>query len=419
MDVYSLGQTLRQAREARDLSLQDAFGKTRIPSAILETFEQGVFALPELSVVQTRGMLANYVSFLGLDAEQFLAHLSDAQSGGKRGRRGNPTPSRRPSPTQSRRPDPTETRRPASQTRLQREPLIPQSESRPPSISSRNRRGQRASNTLNLLVIIALTVAALAVIVVILVELLGQPPRPGVDDSVAGIELGQLPPTETFTVAPTITYVITPTLAPRSQQDYQGEPVLVTVDFEQRAWVRVVVDGAELFSGLVRPEELTLEYRAINEMVLTSSNAEALVVTYNGQPQPTYGGRGQEVIVTYRPNNSVTIQTGPGFNPTSEFSETPRVSPTSLAGTLLAEQTPSVTPGPSPTPSNTREPSETPEFSATPPPPPTETATLTPSFTASVTATETETPTATLTSTATAIVPPRVTPVDSTPAKGN
>ena len=79
------------------------------------------------------------------------------------------------------------------------------------------------------------------------------------------------------------------------------------------------MDGAELFTGLIRPGELTLEYRAINEIILSSSNAEALAVTYNGVPQPVYGGRGQAVEILYRPNGSVTVDAGAAVAPTSQF----------------------------------------------------------------------------------------------------
>ncbi|NOG49682.1 MAG: hypothetical protein HND48_09745 [Chloroflexi bacterium] len=55
--------------------MDDARAKTRIPISTLESFEQGAFALSELSPAQIRGMLANYAVFLGLDPEQILAAL--------------------------------------------------------------------------------------------------------------------------------------------------------------------------------------------------------------------------------------------------------------------------------------------------------------------------------------------------------
>lgn len=423
MDAYSLGQMLQQARDSRELSLEDVKAKTRIPTHILEAFEQGLFQLPDLSPVQTRGLLTNYASFLNLDVEQVQDAYADILNPPKRRRR--PEPPQRPA-TESRRP-PTEARRgisentPPDPRRISGEyrRADPNDPNRPATYAARQRRTRRRGNVLNILVILTLAIASVSVIALIVAQLVRQMSENNINDPLLDTTpgLADLPPTSTFTPAPTRIYARTPTLLPRSVQNYQGEPVLVTVEFQQRAWVRVTADSAELFSGLVRPAELVLEYRGINDVVVTSSNAEALVVTYNGQPQPSYGGRGQQVTITFRPNNNISIQTGEGFSPTSEFTATPQDTPIPVAATLLAEQTPSPTDGPSPTPSDTPQPSATTEFTATPTLTPTATATITPTLTPSITPTATETLPPTATPSPTAVVPPRATPVDSTPEK--
>ncbi len=432
MDAYSLGQMLQQARDSRELSLEEVKAKTRIPTHILESFEQGLFQFPDLSPVQIRGLLTNYAGFLNLDTEQVQAAYADILNPPKRRRRperAESTPTRRPTndsqrtPTDMRRPALTNEDRPATDPRrasgeFRRADAVDPN-NRPATFATRQRRTRRRVNILNILVIFTLAVASISVIAVIVFQLFTQAANGSTDDPVLQTTpgLADLPPTSTFTPAPTRVYAQTPTLVPRNAQNYQGEPVLVTVEFEQRAWVRVTADGAELFTGLVGPRELVLEYRGINDVVVTSSNAEALIVTYNGQSQPSYGGRGQEVEITFRPGNNITIQSGEGFNPTSEFSATPQDTQISIAATLLAEQTPSPTPGPSPTPSDTPPPSATLEFTATPTLTPSATATITPTLTPSITPTATETLPPTATPSPTAIVPPRTTPVDSTPEK--
>jgi hypothetical protein len=406
MDSYSLGQLLQQARDSREWSLEDVRAKTRIPTPVLESFEQGVFVLPELSPVQVRGMLTNYAHFLGLDVEQVQAAYADILNPPKR--------RRRPDPTQSTRPT-TEARRPATDPRRAsgeyRRP-DPSEASRPRTPTERPRKPARSANLLNVLVILTLAAASVAVIAVIVSQLINRTISP-IDETLPTLPIGlaDLPPTATFTSIPTRIYVVTPTLAPRSQQNYNGEPVLVTVEFQQRAWVSVSADGAQLYSGLVRPGELTLEYRGINEVVVNSSNAEALIITYNGQPQPSFGERGQAITITFRPANDIQILTGPGFDPTADISATPQNTPLPLAATLLAEQTPSPTFGPSPTLS------PTPAVSPTPSPTATASPTLTPSFTPSDTPTPTATLPPTTTPTPTALVPPQVTPVGATPEK--
>lgn len=427
---------LRQARDEREMTLEDARVKIRIAVPILESFESGMFDIADLSQVQIRGMLANYAAFLSLDAEVMLNHYANSQAITNRRRRGrgpvnDPTASRRPA---------SDPRQPAmgANPRSSAEVRRPQTESRrassaDPSVSQRTdtfgsrreKRTRRGRGFLNLLVIVTLALASFAVIAVIAAELLQRRPDPSIDPgTIPNIDGAvNLPVTLTFTPPPTPTTIRTPTLIARSAQNYQGEPVLVTVDFTQRAWVRMVVDGAELFAGLIRPGELTLEYRAINEIILTSSNAEALAVTYNGVPQSVYGGRGQAVEILYRPNGNVTIDAGVSIPPTSEYSPTPSSTSVQLAATLLAEGTPTATDGPSPTPSATFTASPSPEFSPeptetlAPTEPPTATATLTASMTATETPMPTETATSTNTPLPTAVVPPRVTPVDSTPAK--
>lgn len=436
MDAYSIGQMLRQARDERELTLEDVKAKTRIAVTILDAFEQGNFQVSDLSPVQVRGMLSNYASFLGLEPDTILAYYEESLvAASRRRRRSNVTASA----AQRRQQQQTamDARRSAMDARVPSEVRRPQTDPRRPAgdptnsqrpetfAARREKRTRRGRGILNLLVIITLTVASLAVIAAIVVQLLERNPdpsiAPGVD--VQGNGLAQLPPTFTFTPPPSPTTIRTPTLPPRSAQNYQGEPVLVTVDFLQRAWVRMVVDGAELYAGIVRPGELTLEYRAVNEIILSTSNAEALAVTYNGQQQGTYGGRGQAVEIIYRPNGNITVETGQSIPPTSEFSPTPQPTSNQLVATLLAEGTPTATDGPSPTPTETFTASPTPEFSPTMTltPTETETPTVTATITASATFTETPTPTETLTPTPTptpsAIVPPRVTPVNSTPAK--
>jgi hypothetical protein len=181
------------------------------------------------------------------------------------------------------------------------------------------------------------------------------------------------------------------------------------------------------FQGLARPGE-RLQYSAQDNIILTASNAEGLDVIFNGQRQPTLGGRGQRVDVTFR-FSGVEISTGPGFAPSPEVSNTPLPTPTDPQGTLLAELTPSSTPGPSPTFSDTPTPSDTPtetltpSSTFTPSDTPSQTALPSSTFTASPLPSDTPLPSATFTPSIThtpsptAILPPRVPAVEPTPTK--
>jgi cytoskeleton protein RodZ len=68
----AIGQQLRQAREERQISLEQAAQATHIRLRYLEALEAGDFAaLP--SEVQARGFLRSYASYLNLDANALLA----------------------------------------------------------------------------------------------------------------------------------------------------------------------------------------------------------------------------------------------------------------------------------------------------------------------------------------------------------
>ncbi|MEQ8672018.1 MAG: helix-turn-helix domain-containing protein [Aggregatilineales bacterium] len=433
MDPLALGRYLRESREAKELSLDDAVSQLKIRRHILEAFEQGEFTFTDVSQVQTRGFLRNYTRFLGLDEERVALYYESAlqhetRRGKERGRRGRGNNSRR-----------------SRREKRESQELVPiaaksitDTDPNLPAVTINIDPGPgRFSRLVNTLLILLVAAAALAVIGFVVLQLINQAPS-FVDDGGRTI-LGQLPPTATYTNAPTFTPRPTDEENTGLEQVYDGRGVAVTIETQQRTWLRLTTDNNVQINRLVLPGEV-LEYRAQDEIIMNASNAEALIIIYNGNLQGSFGGRGQAVDVTFTEANR-TIQTGPGFAPTSEF--TPTFTPTSdvLAATLLSAQTPSVTPGPSPTPTNTPTITSTPTITLTPSvtftPSSTPTASDTPTITATPsdtstpsntptitpTPTNTATPSATLTPSITptpsptAILPPRQTPENPTPTK--
>jgi hypothetical protein len=127
--------------------------------------------------------------------------------------------------------------------------------------------------------------------------------------------------------------------------------------------------------------------RAVDNILLLSSNAEALDAIFNGQERAVWRAwtaRGYHLSRRWRPGGD-----GPGFTPV--VGGAPLPTPTNSAGTLIAQGSPSDTPGPSPTPSDTPTqtytPSNTYTPSSTPTITPTPSATLTPSNTPTITLT--------------------------------
>lgn len=389
MDAQALGRYLRESRETKELTLEEAEHALKIRRRILESFELGEFTFKDATNVQTRGFIRNYARFLGLEEDRVVAYYESALE-----EAANP-------------------RRRRSTRQAQSAPQVPMAprkitDTNPslPAVPSMLDRPARRNSLINSLVMLLLAGASIAVIVFVVAQLLGQsrPAQDTVDSSI----LNQLPPSPTFTLVPTLTVPPPPTQIVVLQPNYTGKGILVTIKLTQRTWLRIIADGEQKFIGMTRPGDQLPDIAGQNTIVVTAANAEALDVVYNGKQQPIFGGRGQQVDITFSLTN-VQVSSGPGFEPTSEFTAT--APPTSAidVGATIAALTPTVTPGPSPTPTLT--PTITPSETPSPTPLPSPTLTLTPSltFTPSTTPTETLTPTITQTPSPTAILPPRVT----------
>ncbi|GAB4520931.1 MAG: hypothetical protein OHK0046_31670 [Anaerolineae bacterium] len=422
MDAHSLGIYLRETREAKELTLENAVSKLKIRQRVLEAFERGDFDIPDSSPVQIRGFIRSYARYLGLDDDLIIQYYESALNNRHNRRRKARTSGKRGSKRKAERTIRVET----LEKPLVAQRAVTDTRPTPPRVSltlgeQRESSQQRVMRLLNFAMVIMVALAALAVIVLVAVQLI-EPPDDLGEQEPRDI-LGQLPPTAIFTAAPTFTPRPTTVAQPQVQSDFTGRGVAVTIETEQRTWLRVLTDGNLQIERLVLPGEL-LDYRALNEIYVAASNARALNIVYNGQQQGAFGGRGQMVEITFTETDQ-DIVSGPGFDPTSPFTATPPPTDDQLAGTLIAAQTPSNTPGPSPTasdtptitftPSVTFTPSASPTASNTPTITPTPSATFTPSNTPTVTNTPTATRTPTITPTPsmtftpspTAILPPR------------
>jgi cytoskeletal protein RodZ len=406
MDLQGFGRYLRQAREDRERTLDEAEQTLRIRRRILESFELGDFEQPNFSTVQIYGFIRNYARWLGLDEDQTVQYYEAAKNdtlrrakrkGGKRatqelrsangGRSITDThPNLSPVPVKAAAPrPPTTTGSPG--------------ELRPP----------RGGGVLTLLLRLLVAAAALSVIAFVIFQMLQATPIGLPEDTTQPDILAELPSVPTFTLAPTATRT-QPTATPPGGQFFSGQGVLVQMTMRQRTWIRVEVDGAQRFLGVVRPGDI-LEYSGTGSINVRAANAAALDVTYNGQQQPSFGSRGQRVDIVFTAGD-IQISSGQAFaEPTLAVSFTPVPTSAADVGELIAAQTPSATPGPSPTATDTPPPTDTPTITSTP--------TITPIPSATPTASNTPTATATPgpSPTATAILPPRQPLFTPTPTK--
>ncbi len=382
MDAYSLGQYLREAREAKEIEIEDVVAKLRIRQPILESFEAGEFEVRGVPEIQIRGLLRIYARFLEQDEDHVLLlydQMRLAQEKGRRSRRGR-----------RRRPEPVE--EPFSSTQpLQEIELV-------------ERRSSGCRGVLRALFLLLLSAAAIAVIAFVTLEL-------------TGVDLGAEPETatETAEIAPSATAASLATEAPQptaalavNRTQYSGSGILVSLLLTQRSWLSLEVDGAEVYVGIAAAEAL-LEYSAESEVLLSASNALALDLIWNGQRQGQIGERGQRVDIRFTADTAVV-----SLGPASDLaSETPTATATAEAVVEAIEQ--EVVPETEATPTAIIEATLAPTVTPIATNPPTAQPTVTPLPTEivvpSATATATEQPDPT------AILPPRVTQAGLPPTK--
>lgn len=275
MDPSALGRYLRESRESKEITLEDAVRALRIRRDILESFEQGDFAVMD-SAVRVRGMLRNYAHFLGLEEERVLQYYESALNSKRRRRFG---------------------RREA----IHAEPIAPRKltdtqPTLPKIIPAQNQQSSRVANALKNIAMFLVSVAALAVIIFVIVDTLqlGQSEDPVA--LVPTIPAGEI--TITATNTPTITPRATVLTDTPSASTFNIEGVQVLVEINQRSWVRISADDVEQYIGFLEPG-YSATYQGNNNIAITAANAAALDITYNGVEQESFGVRGQQVELIF------------------------------------------------------------------------------------------------------------------------
>jgi cytoskeletal protein RodZ len=269
-----VGDGLRQAREAKGLTLEQVEEITKIRCRYLQALEEEEYdQLP--GEVFVRGFLRNYAQALDLDPDEVLA------AAGLKA--------------------PTAIIPGQVYEALLDEPLAEASS------------GQRAVSAL---------IGLMAVIVVglggwMLYRYLGPAPATPTLPPPEGPTLApaehQPAPHPTFTLqptetppavgTPTPTETPTPTATPEATETpptvMPETGVVLRLEATQRSWVHVGVDGAFAYEGTMEPGQI-LEWRGSAEVFLRTGNAGGLRVWYNGQEEPPLGGDGQVVERTWK-----------------------------------------------------------------------------------------------------------------------
>ena len=312
-----LGHILREARETKGLTLEEAQEKTRINSKYLDALENSEYdKLP--TPVHVRGFLRNYARFLGLDPQPLLERyeLNISQQPDPR--------SRQPQET-----DPHQL--PPSLTNEQQVFFDP--------VNMEVDVGQRRDpeTAVRIVIIIALIIAVALIANRFVPLLLGNGDgSQSVDENLtefirditnraegtATAQSGEagageaeatataFVPGEIITsTSRNITDVTSPDATPpaisptRPTLPATMDEIALQLDISERTWMEVTIDGDVVFSGIARGDDPPYEWTAQEEAKVNTGNGAGIFVTINNQPWGRMGERGESKEEVWRTTN--------------------------------------------------------------------------------------------------------------------
>lgn len=254
--MSQLGARLREAREARGLTLAEAASSTRILLRYLQALEEGEFGqLP--GDVYARGFIRNYAQFLELPADELMSLY--------RRERGAPT------------------------DRIQVVPAAVPPRTRSCLIPSAFASFFAILVLLGVLILIAqwTGLTRLPTQTALLPTQTALPPTattfPTATVQPAGSEIGPLPPTPTSPVPPTPDVPPTPTPDPQF-------PLVVEIRIapEGSSWLSVTADGKPYFTKTMGPNTVET-IRAQSEVFVHAGDASVVELVVNGVSQGRMG----------------------------------------------------------------------------------------------------------------------------------
>lgn len=317
-----IGQQLRERRESLGLTLVDVEHYTRLRQHYLNAIEDGRLRdLP--SLVQGRGMLFNYATFLEMDAESLLLRFAE---GLQERRIEIMPPEPAPNLLQRRKPKPAEPVPANSLKRFITPDLV------------------IGAGVILVILVFAIwgaaqvsamrrEQAARTEVPVANVLLFTQTPAPPEQTSEGAVPAA-------ITLAPNSEVGNLPANPPAGEATATQLPVLddaplqVYIIAKDRAWMRVLEDGKQAFSGRVTAGNV-YPFSADQQIEFVTGNAAGLQVFFNQMDLGSLGLYGQPVSLIFNAEGVIT--------PTPSFTETP--TPTQLpSSTPTISETPRATP---------------------------------------------------------------------------
>ena len=301
-----IGQQLRSRRELISLTYDEVERHTKLRAAFVKALEEG--ALDRLpSPVQTRGMLANYATFLDLDVDALLLRFADG----------------------------LQARRHEKYAETPREKIQMEVVTSMPVLRSFI-AGDLIFGVLIISVLVALGIWGVGRVVTSQDEVVAEVTAPSIVQVLGGTPLPTsiLNATATIEGTPAETPTVDPLFTPEVPTPVSTANISVSIFAVERTFARVSVDGEVVFEGRFAPGETKL-FEAAEQISILTGNGAGLRVTYNGRDLGLLGNIGEVVSRVY-------LITGVA-EPTATISPTPTVTvPATI--TPVPSSTPSITP---------------------------------------------------------------------------
>lgn len=275
-ELKTFGASLRQAREHKEISLEDMERLTRIRLKFLEAMEAGDFSFVADNALQLKGFLRNYAYNTGLNPEAVLDEYNaavEASQTGKRGRR------RRKDTEEYVPPTLVSTK---TMNNLNGAPATP-TPAQTMGFDADSKRSQgivgRVLRSIGILLVAGgLAVGVIGGIYVAVNSATGDDNDP--EDAPAPIV--EFNPSATVTIEPTQPGI-------ELQPPTQATPDLRTSDqlfiralAEERLWISVTVDGVVQYQGVLPPGS-GVQYTANESITIRTTNARGLNININNQ----------------------------------------------------------------------------------------------------------------------------------------
>ncbi len=299
-----IGHILREARENKGLTLEEAQARTRINARYLTALENGQYsALP--TPVHVRGFLRNYARFLGLDPQPLLSRYAAGL--------GQDAPPPVPEAREITPDNPLVER--------QDQPFFDPVNMEVNGKSNPGLGGGGSGGILQIVLIVALVVALALIANRFIPILFGrgggdnavQEVGDAVRDAVAQVTGATATPTATPPPAPTGESSIVvdgteqpiistgrnnPGAAPSPSPTRPPLPatldeIRLNIDILERTWLEVTIDGSTVYTGIAKTDD-TFDWTAQQEAKIVTGNAIGVYVTINDIALGTLGGRGEQ-----------------------------------------------------------------------------------------------------------------------------